>query len=939
MSTGQGFTLVFGESEEKLLFVFLSLVRLIFFKMFRGGSNRGGYFQRGGHRGRGGGGGGYNRGGYGHNQYQQKFGKDEFGRDISANNVDLAPRFYEQQQQQQQVGQKTPTKTAATNTNTLEAYSTRDVEWVVNLMLVKLGQIGHDDVKLELALEKLVKLVLDADEHVVSVFMEMLIDAVLHQPHRAHVYGSLVGALNLESANYGKQAIEAIHVRLLALLGAPCGGEKVFFSLRILVRFLATLANCAVLSPSGLVAMFDRFLAVAGEDDVRPDRADAFVWIVLEAMPWVGPALAERKASAPELERILHALEAYIAREHGASNRLPLANVIARTGTVRDALAERLEAGDTSSSSLLADASIRAASDYDAFANFWQLLKPCFASSAHGSARWQPIAAIESAPAALQARFARAMRSKIGDVEVPAHRESMVYPNIGCATFRIFSADDRKSDTLGSGLDLVLAKIYVHDILHAMLETRQPCVEALMSLRFKLSSDSGAQASSSAFYDDGHGGADQPPVHLIVEGLFENMLRLPRAPNCSVAYAGLFCELLRGDASHNQAPIFERALNVLFHQMADLDPECVDRLVEWFSFHLCNVNLMWNWNEWNAAMALLQRSSGGATSSPSSSGSNTDDDESAARFDGEQQSFVRRVLAECIRLSYWKRVANTLPPDMRAHLLPPEPSPAFPYLDAEDDLSLELLTMMRKRQSGEELLAFLESEQTAEIYSDASDRLDVFVHTVLNFGSKTITHTATATSRYLDVFGALVMTQAHRVQILHCVTQVWRMSPARLIATVAQFLHSEIVDHRAIVTWLFADEYCPQLYAQHPWIILHDTLRSFIDSVGRASMAGDDDLDDSDSDSDIDSSSSSSSTSSSASSASSSSAKANPLGPIFQHLLSCLNALCIAEPQFVDRCSTVVRRYRNIYATLRRNGFGTIDTLLENSSNRVQLLF
>jgi nuclear cap-binding protein subunit 1 len=124
-----------------------------------------------------------------------------------------------------------------------------------------------------------------------------------------------------------------------------------------------------------------------------------------------------------------------------------------------------------------------------------------------------------------------------------------------------------------------------------------------------------------------------------------------------------------------------QAVNQLYLRLGELDLEVRDRFAEWFAFHLSNFNFAWPWANWTAralgpvpaaaAAAAADGLTPGAPAQAPAAAPAPDTDESAAP---PQRVFVQDVLSRLVRLSYWDRVRNTIPPELMP-LFPPQPAP------------------------------------------------------------------------------------------------------------------------------------------------------------------------------------------------------------------------------------------------------------------------
>ncbi|KAK6054249.1 MIF4G like protein [Cooperia oncophora] len=84
-------------------------------------------------------------------------------------------------------------------------------------------------------------------------------------------------------------------------------------------------------------------------------------------------------------------------------------------------------------------------------------------------------------------------------------------------------------------------------------------------------------------------GANVPIAYMILEVLFSQLFRLPLPPQPTGFY----------ECSHRLCLKFWlKLLNFLYQRAGTMQPLCLDRLVDWFSFHLSNFGFRWSWNDW-----------------------------------------------------------------------------------------------------------------------------------------------------------------------------------------------------------------------------------------------------------------------------------------------------------------------------------------------------
>ena len=142
--------------------------------------------------------------------------------------------------------------------------------------------------------------------------------SVTQLPVKTPVYGTLVGLMNVKNFDFGKEVVHRLGAELeVALQKADTK------SIKLLLRFLAELANANVVLPSALLSIFDQMLVSVGEnkgDEVilGQRRSDFFVYAILSTLPYAGRELADRNPE--ELDRVLDTIEAYLSKRSSAVN-------------------------------------------------------------------------------------------------------------------------------------------------------------------------------------------------------------------------------------------------------------------------------------------------------------------------------------------------------------------------------------------------------------------------------------------------------------------------------------------------------------------------------------------------------------------------------------------------------------------------------------------
>lgn len=119
------------------------------------------------------------------------------------------------------------------------------------------------------------------------------------------MYSTLIGLLAARQPELGSQIVASMSARLQA-----CLGQSDFFRSRLLVRSFADLCAAGVVTAESAIAILRSCLAVTTERDSPQVRKDAYAELVMAAMPWIGPLLAERLTGS--LDEFLEGIDSYL---------------------------------------------------------------------------------------------------------------------------------------------------------------------------------------------------------------------------------------------------------------------------------------------------------------------------------------------------------------------------------------------------------------------------------------------------------------------------------------------------------------------------------------------------------------------------------------------------------------------------------------------------
>ncbi|CAH4022898.1 unnamed protein product [Pieris brassicae] len=114
-------------------------------------------------------------------------------------------------------------------------------------------------------------------------------------------------------------------------------------------------------------------------------------------------------------------------------------------------------------------------------------------------------------------------------------------------------------------------------------------------------------------------------------------------------------------------------------------------------------------------------------------------------------------------------------------------------------------------------------------------KIDVFVQTLLNLGSKSISHSFAAISKFHYVFKILAESEEAQICVLRNVWELWQKHPQMVCVLVDKMLKTQIVECSAVATWLFSKEMAPHFIHSCLWEILHLTIDKMNKHVSKLS--------------------------------------------------------------------------------------------------------
>jgi len=376
-----------------------------------------------------------------------------------------------------------------------------------------------------------------------SKILKILVECAVKLPDKCTIYTTLIGLLNTKNYNFGGECVE-----LLVKSTKDSLKQCRWANARYLLRFLADLVNCHVVSAGSLLQLLDNFVDAALEEGVPQVRRDWFAYSVLSALPWVGRELYEKKES--ELDRMLGSLEGYIKRRkkiHHSALRVFLSDHPHPQEEYLDCL--------------------------------WHQIKRLRTDMWIEKHIIRPYLAFDSV-------LCEALQHNLSGLVPPPHHPSTLYP-LPTVVFRMFDYTDCPEGPILPGqhsIERWLIEEQLNHILMSGFKERKEVAAQLLSYPLK---------------------NKIPLEYIIVEVMFGQIFRLPNPLCLEIAYGSILIELCKLQPS-TMPQVLAQATELLYERIGVMNVACFDRFVSWFSYHLSNFQFRWSWDDWEEALTQDQ---------------------------------------------------------------------------------------------------------------------------------------------------------------------------------------------------------------------------------------------------------------------------------------------------------------------------------------------
>lgn len=657
-----------------------------------------------------------------------------------------------------------------------------EIEDRLESLILRVGEKSTSS--LESNLEGLAS-VLEADLSTYKAkILKILSDCAIRLPDKCTIYTTLIGLLNTKNYNFGGECVELLIKSLKDCL--KCGKWE---EARYVLRFVADLVNCHVISAASLLQLMDNFVDAAMEEGVPQVRRDWYAYAILSSLPWVGRELYEKKES--ELDRMLGSLEGYVKRRkknHHAALRVFSSDNPHPQEEYLDCL--------------------------------WQQIKRLRSDMWIEKHIIRPYLAFDSV-------LCEALQHNLPPMVPPPHHPSTSY-TLPRVIFRMFDYTDCPEGPILPGqhsIERYLIEEQLHHILQAHHAERKDSAAQLLNYPLK---------------------NKIPLEYMIVEVMFGEIFRLPNAEYLELAYGSILIELCKLQPS-TMPQVLAQATELLYERVDNMNVTCFDRFVNWFSYHLSNFQFRWSWEDWEEVLRLdpehpkpkfvqevlqkclrLSYHQRIVDVVPQSFQVLVPEKpEPHFKYSGEPDSVVVGG-GGGDESSFGVLISAKLQTTIKAKGSPEDIMAVLAEIPDEEGVDQQ----------------FSPTKVT---------KVSVFVQTLLHLGCKSFSHSFAAIAKFHTTLKALSDSEEAQICVLRNLFELWRSHHQRMVILVDKMLKTQVIECAAVANWLFSKDMVGDFTKGYVWEIIHLTIRKMNKHVCKLSREAGDArrmIEDSDSDSD-----------------------------------------------------------------------------------------
>ncbi|MCP9260010.1 hypothetical protein DINM_003398 [Dirofilaria immitis] len=269
-----------------------------------------------------------------------------------------------------------------------------------------------------------------------------------------------------------------------------------------------------------------------------------------------------------------------------------------------------------------------------------------------------------------------------------------------------------------------------------------------------------------------------PINYMILEAIFSQLFRLPHPPLRPLFYGSLMIELCK---MKDMPQVIAQAAELFYQRIDTMQLECIDRLIDWFSYHISNFEYRWSWIDWDNCLDL--------------------NDYAPRRY------FVKEVIEKCMRFSYHERICDCLPRSFE-EIAPEKPSILF-LAEREEQSVKELVVEVERAFRNK-----AEPKKLTEILRGFSQKDNV----MLNTAQKSFSHNFAALARYYETLKELSdINDDSSTALLRTLYNVWKHNRQMMVVLITKMLRMTLVSANAVASWLLSNYLDQELHRFWLW--------------------------------------------------------------------------------------------------------------------------
>uniref|UniRef100_A0A0N4ZFL0 Nuclear cap-binding protein subunit 1 n=1 Tax=Parastrongyloides trichosuri TaxID=131310 RepID=A0A0N4ZFL0_PARTI len=595
----------------------------------------------------------------------------------------------------------------------------------ITRMIVLMGNVSNTN--LESNLENLASVCINNIEDFRFQILDTLSECAVYTPYKHSIYSPVIGLLNVKIPDIVKEYLDNLvkDANNFLLSG------NFQYALNI-VLMLSELINVHVISPKSLLTVLQNLVSV-GKDSSDKRKGDFCVYMVMHSLPICALELSDNEPAS--FMDLISSIEDYMRdRDISSTDCLKIwesSEVINQK--------EKLE-------------------------SLWNQIKNL------EKRQWRDEGFSKQYFSSYKNELETSTLHEINEIVVPGESYNLTYP-APQIVFRLFEpAHISSNDPPLPGVDTIdrfMLEQALIGILEQHVYDRKACAESMLSYIKK---------------------AEYPVTYVIVEIIFRLLLTLPDSPQIHVFYGSLFIECCK--LQPNKMPqVLALAAELIFRNMNKMQITCVDRLIDWFSYHLSNFQYRWTWGDWLEQVNIESNSM--------------------------KKYFLTEVIIKCVQFAYHTRIVEALPEGCQ--LMPPPPEFNNVLNDVDENvykISQDLAESLSKRMSNDDLLEFVkdsvkneEKMEYDQVNLYDKDKIKILLATLLDLAKNAYTHNVTFFLRYRPALLEIVKDDdQNRQLILDSIFTAWRFNPQLIELITDKLLKMQILDTASIVKYIIGSQ-------------------------------------------------------------------------------------------------------------------------------------